>query len=81
MPYQIIDAKDAPAPSANPSAAAAEAVGIIKQLKRLKVARVEPEGLGTVRGLRVNLARAAKRADSGLQTWDVDGVLFVKLAN
>jgi hypothetical protein len=51
----------------------------VSQLKKGKVARVEPESPQTIRGLRVNLARAAKQSAVKLQTWDVDGILYVKV--
>ena len=79
MKYQIIDAKDAPAVPGKTSKAAAEAESIIKQLGKGKVARVEPEEGQTIRGLRVALGRVAKSEGLKLQTWDADGVLYVKL--
>ena len=77
--YEIIDAKDAPALPAKKSNAAEEAESIIKQLGKGKVAKVEPDPEQTIRGLRVSLGRSAKAAGIGLQTWDADGVLYVKL--
>ena len=81
MKYEIIDAKDAPAAPAKQSKAAAEAESIIKQLGKGKVAQLEPEEGQTIRGLRVALGRSAKGAGVKLQTWDADGLLYVKLLN
>lgn len=79
MKVEIINEKDAPAAPAKSSDGAAEAQSIVKQLKKGVVARIEPEGKQTIRGLRVNLSKAAKSAGVRLQTWDVDGYLYVKL--
>ena len=79
MKYAIIDAKDAPAAPAKQSTAAAEAESIINQLSKGKVARIEPDEGQTVRGLRVALGRSAKSSGVKLQSWDADGVLYVKL--
>ena len=79
MKCDIISEKDAPAPPNKQNQNAAEAASIVTQLKRGKVARVEPESPQTIRGLRINLARAAKLSGAKLQTWDVDGILYVKL--
>ena len=81
MKYEIIDAKDAPKAPAKKSKAAEEAESIIKQLGRGKVAQLEPEEGQTIRGLRVALGRAAKESNVRLQTWDADGVLYVKLVS
>lgn len=78
MQYQIINEKEAPAAPVKKSAAAAEAESIVKQLGKGKVAKVEPEDGQTIRGIRVGLGRAAKEAGVKLQTWDADGVLYVK---
>lgn len=78
MKYEIISEKDAPAMPRKQTQNATEAVSIVSQLKKGKVARVEPEGSQTIRGLRVNLAKAAKEANVSLQTWDVDGILYIK---
>lgn len=78
MKYDIISENDAPKPSAKQSQNATEAASIVAQLKKGKVAKVEPETPQTIRGLRVNLARAAKQAGIKIQSWDVDGILYVK---
>jgi hypothetical protein len=79
MQYQIINEKDAPDPPAKKSDAAIEADNIVKQLAKGKVAKVEPAEGQTLRGLRVGLGRAAKEAGVKIQTWDAEGVLYVKL--
>ena len=79
MKYEIIDAIVAPAAPAKKSKAAEEAESIIRQLGKGKVARVEPEEGQTIRGLRVALGRSAKGSGVKLQTWDAEGVLYVKL--
>jgi hypothetical protein len=77
--YDIINEKDAPAAPAKRSDAIIEAESIVKQLGKGKVAKVEPDDAQTLRGLRVGLGRAAKEAGVKLQTWDAEGVLYVKL--
>lgn len=79
MKVEIINEKDAPAAPAKKSAAAIEAESIVKQLGKGKVAKIEPDDGQTIRGLRVALGRAAKGAGVKLQTWDVDGLLYVTL--
>jgi len=76
--YTIINEKDAPPAPDKMSKNAAEAASIVSRLKKGTVARVEPEADQTIRGLRVNLARAAKQSGVRLQTWDVGGILYVK---
>jgi hypothetical protein len=78
MKYDIINEKDAPAAPANTSNAAEEAQRIIKHLKKGLVAQVEPEGTQTIRGLRLNLSKAAKIAGVKLQTWVANDYLYVK---
>jgi hypothetical protein len=79
MRFEIIDAKDAPAPPMKKSKAAEEAESVIKQLGKGKVAQLEPDDGQTMRGLRVALGRAAKGAGIKLQTWSHSGYLYVKL--
>jgi hypothetical protein len=81
MKYDIINEKDAPAAPAKATKSQAEALSIVGQLKKGSVARVEPDEGQTIRGLRANLTRAAKSAGTKIQTWDVDQVLYVKLAS
>ena len=78
MKYEIINEKDAPTAPKAQSQSAAEAADIVSRLKKGKVARIEPEHPQTIRSLRVNLGRSAKAAGISLQTWDVDGILYVK---
>lgn len=79
MKYEFINEKDAPVAPAKKSHTAIEAENILKQLGKGKVAKVEPDDGQTLRGLRVGLGRAAKGAGVKLQTWDEDGILYVKL--
>lgn len=80
MQYSIIDAKDAPAAPGKVSGAAAEAASIVSQLKKGNVAKITLDEHQTVRGMRVNLSKAASKAGVKLTTWEADGYLFVKLA-
>ena len=78
LQWSIINEKDAPVAPARMSKGAAEANGIIGQLKQGSVAKVTPDDGQTLRGLRANLSRAAKGRGVKLQTWDVEGDLYVK---
>jgi len=80
LSYTIISEKEAPQAPGKVSKSQAEAQSIVSQLKKGSVARIEPDEGQTIRGLRANLSRAAKTNGVKIQTWDVDQVLYVKLA-
>jgi hypothetical protein len=76
---EIVDAKDAPPPPRPMTKTAQESLAILNQLSKGKVARVTPDEGQTIRGLKASLGRFAKNQGIKAETWDVDGVLYVRL--
>ena len=79
MKYEFVDAKGAPAPPPKKRNTAREAERIVTQLSQGKVAQIEPDEGQTLRGMHVWLSRAANAAGKKTQTWEADGMLYVKL--
>jgi hypothetical protein len=78
--YQIISENDAPAAPKAMTRAAQESLAILNQLTKGKVARIEPSEGQSVRGLKSSISRVATNNKLKVSQWDVDGVLYVKLA-
>ena len=79
MPFVIISEKDAPAPPKLESSLTRTSLVVLSDLKRGKVARIEPEGSESVRGIKQSLSRIAKRESKPVVVWDIDNVVYAKL--
>lgn len=77
---QIISENEAPTPPKAMTRTAQESLAILQQLSKGKVARIEPGEGQSMRGLKSSLSRVASNNNKKITQWDVDGVLYVKLA-
>lgn len=77
---QFINESEAPAAPKAMTRAAQESLAMLNQLTKGKVARIEPSEGQSVRGLKSSISRVATNNKIKVSQWDVDGVLYVKLA-
>lgn len=77
---QIISENEAPTPPKAMTRTAQESLAILNQLSKGKVAKIEPGDGQSMRGLKSSLSRVASNNKMKITQWDVDGVLYVKLA-
>ena len=80
MKYQLIDRSKAPDPRNPTSKAARQFEELVDALAPGKVARVEPQGTETVRGVKAAITRAAKRRGRPVRSWGADGKVYAELA-
>lgn len=80
MPVTIIDEKEAPAPPKFSSALTLMSLEVLNGLKKGKVARITPDEDETPRGVKQSLARIAKANNTKISLWEVDSVVYAKLA-
>ncbi len=80
MQVTYINEKDAPQPPAPMSKGLAESVAVLQSLKKGQVAAITPDDGQTLRGLKASYGRAAKKAQLKVTRWDVNNVLYIKLA-
>jgi predicted RNA-binding protein YlqC (UPF0109 family) len=80
MEYEIISESEAPAVPKAMTRAAQESLALLNQLSKGKVARIKPREGQSIRGLKSSISRVASNNNKKVTQWDVDGVLYVKLA-
>jgi len=79
--WTLVDRDRAPRPTRPGTTRKARSYDrVIADLRIGKVARIEPEDGGSLRGLRASVTRAAGRAGQKVRVWDHDGTLYVELA-
>lgn len=78
--FEIVDLKEAPPAPKAMTKTAQESLNILQQLTRGKVAKVHPDQGQSIRGLKASLSRVAKNNGIKIEMWDVEGILYVKLA-
>ena len=80
--FALISKKSAPPPPPAPSSLAkrmAEFDGYVKALRAGQVGRLKPAERETTRGLTMRIGRAATRLGKSVNTWTVDGVVYLQL--
>lgn len=82
MEGTYLDASKAPRPGKKPTTKQGRASQeLLAGLTVGTVLQIKPREGQTVRGVKVSLTRAAKSLGKTIETWDVDGVVYAKLAD
>ena len=79
MKWDIITAKEAPAPPRSVSAGKELSMRVVTDLKKGDVAVLTPEEGETLNGLTISLKRAATELKKPIMTYKVDERLYAKL--